>query len=144
MTSTPKIVSHLIGMGAHLTQQTANGKTALDLAAIRGDSNILEALRGDHEHNQFQPDVVDKPASGNFATPLHLAILFGHRDTVRYLVQEFGADINRGLAIPGRRDGEPERIIPTLALSLHLPPEDALGMWSLLVDLKADSAHIAA
>lgn len=137
-TSTPEIVSHLIGMGAHLTQETVNGKTAFHLAAIRGDLNILKALRGDHEHNQFQPDAVDKPAPDNFATPLHLAILFGHRDAVRYLVQEFGADINRGLAIPGRRDGEPERVIPTLALSLHLPPEDVLGMWSLMVDLKAD------
>lgn len=138
MTSTPEIIEYLVRIGACLTT-TTRGNTVLHLATARGDLGILNALQGDDEDGKLKPEVVNA-TSAISVSALHIAILLGRDEIVRLLVEKLKADVNQRLKVPGGRNGQPLGEIPTLALSLYLPPNDAPRMWTLLTELGADQS----
>lgn len=52
MTSTPEIVQSLVDHGARMISRVADGRTALHLAAARGDRDIVRVLLTRSEHNE--------------------------------------------------------------------------------------------
>ncbi|RMJ26284.1 ankyrin repeat protein [Aspergillus sp. HF37] len=52
MTSTPEIVQSLVDHGARMISRVADGRTALHLAAARGDRHIVRILLTKSEHNE--------------------------------------------------------------------------------------------
>jgi ankyrin repeat protein len=91
-----------------------------------------QALEDNDEPDVFDVNVL---AWDTAASPLHLAIINGHIDVVRCLVQEFGADILLPIKIPHGK------AILSLVLALQLPQEQAETMVRNLVDLGASVAQ---
>jgi ankyrin repeat protein len=52
MVSTPEVVKYLLQEGAYLVPRIADGQTALHLAAVRGDAEIMQALHQKNEENK--------------------------------------------------------------------------------------------
>jgi ankyrin repeat protein len=75
------------------------------------------------------------------ASPLHLAILGGHIDVVKELVQNHGADILLPIKLLNEYDKSPQGAILTLVLALSLPLDQAKAMTRTLLDLGASSAQ---
>ena len=207
MSSTPEIVQCLVDHGARLIARMADGKTALHLAAARGDVEIIRILltksnqneEENHrqatlssrdsnlddeqdniennsmkegaddashtsasyvkidkdgkdeiapahdtiEENEMDPDIYDINAVAwdSLASPLHLAILYGHTAAVKELVASFGADVLMPIKIHKDYDRTPEAAILNLALVLSLPLEKAREMSRTLLDLGASPAQ---
>ena len=95
------------------------------------------------EENDDEPDVYDVNvlAWDLQCSPLHLAILNGHVDVVRELVQSFGADVLLPIKLLHDHDKSPRGAILTLVLSLNLPLEKAKEMTKTLLSLGASSAQ---
>ncbi|KAF2817234.1 ankyrin repeat protein [Mytilinidion resinicola] len=74
-------------------------------------------------------------------SPLHLAIVNGHVDVVKELVQSYGADVLLPIKLLNDYDKSPRAAILTLALSLQLPLEKAKKMTETLLELGASSAQ---
>ena len=198
--STPKIVQCLVDHGARLIARTADGKTALHLAAARGHTEIVRILlkksneneeaenekltpmetdqqpenndpenppddlsqtsasyvkidkEGSEEvapthdtidENELEPDIYDINVASwdSLTSPLHLAILHGHVETVKELVTSFGADVLMPIKITNEGDNSARAAILTLALALSLPLEKAKEMSQTLLELGASPAQ---
>ncbi|PSN70049.1 ankyrin [Corynespora cassiicola Philippines] len=94
------------------------------------------------EDNQDDPDVFDINvlAWDTQCSALHYAILNGHIDVVKELVQTFGADVLLPIKLLNQ-DKSPRGAILTLVLSLRLPLEKARAMTKTLLELGASSAQ---
>lgn len=233
--STPEIVRALIDHGARLVARLADGRTALHLAAVRGDVNIVRMIMQKSEeneeeqaknedirkkarmverqankepsgnqppsaknHNEGDVDMIEEDnervvdmieeeeadsddearttTTGSYikvdggqkptddaipkedeegpdvydvnvlawdlqCSPLHLAILKGHIEVVKELVQSFGADVLLPIKLLNDRDKSPRGAILTLVLSLNLPLEQAKDMTRTLLSLGATSVQ---
>ena len=225
--STPEIVQSLINHGARLIARLADGRTALHIAAARGNFEMVKMilqkseaneeeeaqkedarkqakmearkatsesqrdgsgiLHGDEDEGQSsdiemvecgdededvemkstttgsyvnverdvsaqenaltededEPDVYDVNVLSwdTKCSPLHLAILNGHIDVVRDLVQTFGADVLLPIKLLNSYDNSPQGAIMTLVLALRLPLEKAKAMTKALLELGASSAQ---
>lgn len=95
------------------------------------------------EENDDEPDVYDVNvlAWDLQCSPLHLAILNGHIDVVKELVQSFGADVLLPIKLFNDHDKSPKGAILTLVLSLNLPLEAAKEMTKTLLSLGASSTQ---
>ncbi|KAF2738451.1 ankyrin [Polyplosphaeria fusca] len=222
MCSSPDIVQALIGHGARLVARLADGRTALHLAAARGDVSIVKMIMQKSEANEEEEskkderrkqgriltrqegqqmdidseeakspenqdiEMIDKEedyddidmkstTTGSYVkvnddekklddlvlededepdfydvnvlawdtqcSPLHLAILNGHVDVVRELVQSFGADALLPIKLLNSYDRSPRGAILTLVLALRLPLEKAKSTVETLLQLGASSAQ---
>lgn len=90
-----------------------------------------------------EPDVFDVNvlAWDTAVSPLHLAIVNGHVNVVKTLVQEFGADVLLPIKIYNDYDKSAKAAILTLALALQLPWEKAKEMSRTLLSLGASVAQ---
>lgn len=197
----------LIDHGAKLVARLVDGKTALHLACIRGNTQMLAALLRKSEENEEAeanrtdakrklrlagketqesqdadiemveaPEAdsdVDAMTEGSMvnvktpetqldglddentdfldvnvlawdaaSSPLHLAILCGHFDVAKCLVQGFGADVLLPMKLPPRYEGGPPNgVLLTLSLAQRLPLEEAKQMTRLLFELGASCAQ---
>ena len=103
------------------------------------------------DENDLDPDIYDinVTAWDNLASPLHLAILHGHVDTVKELVTSFGADVLMPIKITDDYSKRPKAAILTLVLVLSLPLDKAREMSQTLLKLgaspaQADTSHCTA
>ncbi|KAK4993009.1 hypothetical protein LTR50_000715 [Elasticomyces elasticus] len=90
-----------------------------------------------------QPDVYDVNVLA-WDTPisaLHLAIVNGHQELVKVLVQEFGADVQLPVRLFRDYSRSPRGAILTLVLASQLPFEQAKAMCKTLVELGASAAQ---
>ncbi|KAK7614422.1 ankyrin repeat protein [Phyllosticta paracitricarpa] len=225
--STPEIVQALVDAGARMVARVADGRTALHIAAARGNVEMVKTLLIRSEQNEEEEaqkgdlrkqerlaakkeatgtqasedsmaeadeedkdiDIVDsddedddvemksattgsyvklkkseEPAEGDNmpedndeedpdvfdvnvlawdtpCSPLHLAIVNGHCEVVKELVQNFGADVLLPVKLFHPRDKTPRAAILTLVLAHCLPFEKAEEMVRLLLDLGASPAQ---
>ncbi|EPS32748.1 hypothetical protein PDE_07708 [Penicillium oxalicum 114-2] len=95
------------------------------------------------EENDLDPDVYDinVTAWDNLASPLHLAILHGHVETVKELVTSFGADVSMPIKIRDDYNQRAKAAILTLVLVLALPLDKAKEMSQALLNLGASPAQ---
>jgi ankyrin repeat protein len=95
------------------------------------------------EDDEDEPDVYDVNvlAWDTQCSPLHLAILNGHTEAVKELVQTFGADVLLPIKLLNSYDKSPRGAILTLVLALRLPLEKAKAMTQTLLELGASSAQ---
>ncbi|KAK6419610.1 hypothetical protein LTR95_017028, partial [Oleoguttula sp. CCFEE 5521] len=93
--------------------------------------------------DEDEPDVYDvNVCSWDTAySPLHLAILCGHVEVVRCLVQTFGADVLLPIKLYNDNDKSARAAILTLVLASRLPLEQAKEMSRTLFELGASSAQ---
>jgi ankyrin repeat protein len=220
-TSTPEIVQCLIDGGARIVARLVDGKTALHLAAMHGQTAMVKALLMKSESNEEQEaekeasrrgtrvvnrehdlkmanddrngdsdqdsdvDMVDDESENGGATTensiikidrntpndthetlpdntnddepdvydvnvlawdapvsaLHLAIANGHKDVVRVLVQDFGADVLLPIKLVHDYNKSARAAILPIVLALHLSSEEAKEMTTLLLSLGASPAQ---
>ncbi|KAF2273661.1 ankyrin repeat protein [Westerdykella ornata] len=95
------------------------------------------------EEEDNDPDVYDVNVLSwdTKCSPLHYAILGGHIEVVKELVQTFGADVLLPIKLLSSYDKSPRGAILTLILALNLPLEKALEMTRTLLELGATSAQ---
>ncbi|KAJ5371091.1 uncharacterized protein N7496_007183 [Penicillium cataractarum] len=95
------------------------------------------------EENDQDPDIYDinVTAWDNLASPLHLAIIHGHVETVKELVTSFGADVLMPIKITDDYSKRPKAAILTLVLVLALPLDKAREMSQTLLKLGASPAQ---
>jgi ankyrin repeat protein len=95
------------------------------------------------EENDLDPDIYDinVTAWDNLASPLHLAIVHGHVETVKELVTSFGADVLLPIKIVDDYSKQPRGAILTLVLVLALPLDKAREMSKTLLKLGASPAQ---
>ncbi|KAF2265301.1 ankyrin, partial [Lojkania enalia] len=222
MVSSPEIVQTFIDHGARLVARLADGRTALHLAAARGNVEIVKMImqkskanEEEEEHKEelrkkarmiarqrkratINIDKQDKTAdddgsdfevidhresdsdmrsttTGSYikvneeekkaddlmpedkdgpdfydvnvlawdtqCSPLHLAILNGHVDVVKELVQNCGANVLLPIKLLNSWNKFPRGAILTLVLSLRLPLEKAKLMTRTLLDIGASSTQ---
>ena len=101
-----------------------------------------KALANDDDSDE-EPDVYDVNvvAWDTAVSPLHLAIVKGHVDVVKLLVQDFGADVLLPIKLFNDHDKSARAAILTLVLALQLPTDKAEGMARTLIQLGASSAQ---
>lgn len=89
------------------------------------------------------PDVYDVNvlAWDTPTSPLHLAVLHGHAELVKCLVQDFGADVLLPVVPTGLYHRDTIPAILTLSLALKLTPQKASEVTRLLFELGASSAQ---
>ncbi|KAG6005267.1 hypothetical protein E4U21_000304 [Claviceps maximensis] len=99
--------------------------------------NDPELADSEDEPDYYQIDVLawDTPCS-----PLHLAIVEGHEETVKLLC-EYGADSILPVKFLNTYESDDVAAILTLTLALGLPREKAISMARLLLKLGATSSH---
>jgi ankyrin repeat protein len=99
------------------------------------------ALQSDEDNDE--PDVYDINilAWDSAASPLHLAIVNGHVDVVKCLIQEFGADVLLPIKLVNEYDKSPRAAILTLVLALQLPFAKAEEMTRALLQSGATTAQ---
>jgi ankyrin repeat protein len=221
LTSTPEIVQCLIDGGARIVARLVDGKTALHLAAMHGQTAMVKALlmksesneeqeaekeasrrsalvvdrehdqkmadsdRNDNSDEDSDVDMVDDESENGDATTensvikidrnkpddthetlpdnakddepdvydvnvlawdvpvsaLHLAIANGHKDVVRVLVQDFGADVLLPIKLVYDHNKSARAAILPVVLALHLLSEEAKEMTTLLISLGASPAQ---
>ncbi|EGP89184.1 uncharacterized protein MYCGRDRAFT_92101 [Zymoseptoria tritici IPO323] len=100
-----------------------------------------KVLNGDDEEESADIYDVNVLAWDTAISPLHLAIINGHLDLVRVLVQDFGADVLLPVKLFHDHDKSARAAILTLVLALRLPSEQADAMSRLLIQLGASSAQ---
>ncbi|KAI1415647.1 ankyrin [Hypoxylon sp. FL1857] len=110
------------------------------------DSEVKEADGGVPDEDQSEPDFykIDAVAWDSKCSPLHLAILGGHCETVKLLCQEFGADVLLPVKFGEGSYMNPNTAILTLVLALTLPVDKAVHMTETLLSLGATSSQAGA
>jgi ankyrin repeat protein len=95
------------------------------------------------EDDDDEPDVYDVNVLtwDSKCSPLHYAILNGHVDVVKTLVQDHGADPLLPVKLLNNHDKSPRGAILTLVLALRLPLEKAKAMTQALLEVGASSAQ---
>jgi ankyrin repeat protein len=95
------------------------------------------------EDDGDEPDVYDVNVLtwDSKCSPLHYAILNGHIDVVKTLVQDHGADPLLPIKLLSSHDKSPRGAILTLVLALQLPLEKAKAMTQALLEIGASSAQ---
>ncbi|KAF2476310.1 ankyrin [Lindgomyces ingoldianus] len=95
------------------------------------------------EDEEDEPDFYDVNvlAWDTQCSALHLAILHGHVEVVKELVQTFGADVLLPIKLLSSYDKKPRGAILTLVLALRLPLEKAKIMAKTLLEIGASSAQ---
>ncbi|KAM0713990.1 hypothetical protein Q7P37_010954 [Cladosporium fusiforme] len=162
--STVEVVRCLLQHGARIAARTNDGKAAIHIACIRGDVGIVSALLKQNEENKAHYNTEDGSLGtlhhdadnhdinlalsqhDTLISPLHLAIMYDNPSVVKFLVQNYGADINKSLNIVQacRNRGDDwyhgiEQYLPPLALALRLPLTAAQQMTRFLFELGASS-----
>ena len=96
-----------------------------------------------NEESEDDPDVYDVNVTAwdTAVSPLHLAIVKGHVDVVKCLVQDFGADVLLPIKLFNEHDKSARAAILTLVLALQLPTAKAEEMARTLIQLGASSAQ---
>jgi hypothetical protein len=86
-----------------------------------------------------EPDIYDVNVLSwdTQCSPLHYAILGGHTEVVKVLVQDFGADVLLPAKLLKKGTKKPRGAILTLVLALQLPLEEAKVMIQALLELGA-------
>jgi len=99
------------------------------------------ALQGDDDEDE--PDIYDVNilAWDSATSPLHLAIVSGHVEVVKCLVEEFGADVLLPIKLLNDYDKSPRAAVLTLVLALQLPFAKAEEMTRALLRVGATSAQ---
>jgi ankyrin repeat protein len=99
------------------------------------------ALQGDDDEDE--PDIYDINilAWDSATSPLHLAIVNGHVEAVKCLVEEFGADVLLPIKLFNDYDKSPRAAILTLVLALELPFAKAEEMTRALIQVGATTAQ---
>jgi ankyrin repeat protein len=95
------------------------------------------------EEEEDEPDVYDVNVLtwDTKCSPLHYAILGGHIDVVKELVQNHGADVLLPIKLLNDHDKSPRGAILTLILALNLSLEKSKAMIRTLLELGASSAQ---
>ncbi|KAK2836870.1 hypothetical protein FQN49_006637, partial [Arthroderma sp. PD_2] len=123
-----------------------DGKTSFVTGSFVDVKKGVDGYRdGDNvpdEDNASEPDIIDINALAwdSKASPLHLAIIHGHIDTVKELVSSFGADVLLPIKLVDRGNNARAAILP-LVLSLQSPREKATAMAETLLKLGATPAQ---
>ncbi|KAJ6144623.1 hypothetical protein N7470_008518 [Penicillium chermesinum] len=96
-----------------------------------------EALLADK--NELEPDIYDINAISwdSLTSPLHLAIIHGHTETVKELVTSFGADVMLPIKHFDSHGRKPLAATLTLVLVLSLPLDKAREMSQALLEVGA-------
>lgn len=105
---------------------------------IQDPEDALLAAEDEDEPDVFDVNVV---AWDTAVSPLHLAIVQGHVEVVKCLVQEFGADVLLPIKIFNDHDKSARAAILTLVLAMQLGFEKAQEMVKTLISLGASSAQ---
>lgn len=122
-------------------EEDARTTTTASFVKVKHEEKKVDDIIPEEEEDE--PDVYDVNvlAWDTQCSPLHLAILNGHIDVVKELVQTFGADILLPIKLLNDYDKTPRGAILTLVLALNLPMEKAKAMTRALLDLGASSAQ---
>ncbi|KAI5862660.1 ankyrin [Durotheca rogersii] len=93
--------------------------------------------------DQGEPDFykIDVVAWDSHCSPLHLAILGGHCETVKLLCQEFGADVLLPIKFGEGTWDHPHVVILSMVLALALSVDKAIRMTETLLSLGATSSQ---
>ncbi|KAF2202189.1 ankyrin repeat protein [Delitschia confertaspora ATCC 74209] len=109
---------------------------------VKGEEKVADDLIPE---DRDEPDIYDVNILqwDTQCSPLHLAILYGHVEVVKELVQTFGADVLLPIKLMVNSYGSksPRGAILTLALAQYLPLEKAKAMTQTLLELGASSAQ---
>ncbi|KAF2741780.1 ankyrin repeat protein [Sporormia fimetaria CBS 119925] len=95
------------------------------------------------DESEDEPDVYDVNVLSwdTQCSPLHYAILNGHVNVVKELVQTFGADVLLPIKLLNSHDKSPRGALLTLVLAMRLPLEIAKEMTKTLLEIGASSAQ---
>lgn len=95
------------------------------------------------DEDEDEPDVYDVNvvAWDTAVSPLHLAIVQGHNEVVKCLVQEFGADVLLPIKLFNDHDKSARAAVLTLVLAMQLGFEKAQEMVMTLISLGASVAQ---
>lgn len=120
--------------------EDARTTTTGSFVKVKKEERKADDLIPDEED---EPDVYDVNvvAWDTQCSPLHLAILNGHIEVVKELVQSFGADVLLPIKLFNDWDKSPRGAILTLVLALRLPLEKAKAMTQALLEIGASSAQ---
>ncbi|KAF2791145.1 ankyrin [Melanomma pulvis-pyrius CBS 109.77] len=110
---------------------------------VKDPEKKVENLNIPEDENEDEPDVYDVNVLtwDSKCSPLHYAILNGHINVVKELVQGFGADPLLPIKLLHSHDKSPRGAILTLVLALRLPLEKARAMTQALLEIGASSAQ---
>lgn len=116
-------------------QSTTTGSFVKVGKETKSDNLVLAADEG--------PDVYDIKVTAwdTAASPLDLAIVNGHVDIVRALVQDFGADVLLSITLFNNDNRSSKSALLTLVLAARLPVEPAREMAETLLNLGASSGQ---
>nr|OQO24706.1 hypothetical protein B0A51_08620 [Rachicladosporium sp. CCFEE 5018] len=119
------------------------GDATTEHSMVNIKTPMSEGLNTVADDDEDEPDVYDvSVCSWDTAySPLHLAILCGHVEVVRCLVQTFGADVLLPIKLYNDNDKSARAAILTLVLASRLPLEQAKEMSRALFQLGASSAQ---
>jgi len=121
----------------HIDATTENSIVKIDRKQNQEHDNDPE------DESQDDPDVCDinVVAWDVPVTPLHLAIANGHTETVRTLVQDFGADVLLPIKLVNDYNKSSRAAIMPLVLALQLAKDKSKEMTTLLLSLGASPAQ---
>ncbi|KAL9113514.1 MAG: hypothetical protein Q9227_002251 [Pyrenula ochraceoflavens] len=110
---------------------------------VRDSKSQTGITMPDDAEDKDEPDVYDVNvlAWDNPVSPLHLAILGGHVEVVRTLVDRFGADVMLPVKLLDDYDRSPRAAILTLVIAMRLDKPKALKTTKALLDLGASSSQ---
>lgn len=97
----------------------------------------------DDEEDKHEPDIydIDVVAWDAAVSPLHLAILGGHREVINVLVSTFGADVLLPVKLQDAYSRGPKAAIMTLLLAANLAGATSYDVSISLLSLGASSAQ---
>ncbi|KAK3702220.1 hypothetical protein LTR37_015052 [Vermiconidia calcicola] len=123
--------------------ENMDATTENSMVNIKSNAQQVDDMALANEESEDDPDVYDVNvvAWDTAVSPLHLAIVNGHQDVVKCLVEDFGADVLLPIKLFNDHDKSARAAILTLVLALQLPHEQAKDMTRTLLRLGASSAQ---